>query len=373
MHELSNESRITSIDILRGMIIVVMGLDHVRDYFALAPFDPIDPTATTPPWFFTRWITHFCAPIFVFLAGLSAFIYGQRAGKKKLSRFLWTRGLWLIFIEFTLVHFGWTFDFQFFFLQVIWVIGWSMIILSLLIHLPKWFIAAFTFVIIAGHNLLDGIVINEYWWQLLHQPRWDPPVAVAYPLIPWPAVMSFGFLVGEFYLNDAQTRKRRLLLSGTLLIGLFILLRMLNIYGDANTWTTQQRGDVYTFLDVLDTTKYPPSLLYLCMTLGPAFILLVILEGLKGPIATFFQVFGRVPFFYYVMHIYVIHLLAIVYNGILYGEWRTWMFSGFPDDYTPSLVTAYVAWIGITIIMFFFCKWFNGIKKRYSYWWLKYL
>lgn len=373
MQPLQSTKRISSIDILRGAIIILMGLDHVRDFVAPTPFNPLDVTVTTPAWFLTRWITHFCAPVFVFLAGTSAFIYGHKVGKQELSKFLWSRGAWLIIIEFTLVHFGWTFDFSFFFVQVIWVIGWSMILLAFLIHTPQWFIVAFTFVIIAGHNLLDPMQLDEYWWQFLHEPRWRPPIAVAYPLIPWPAVMSFGYLTGKLYIYEDATRKRRLILTGTLLLILFIVLRVINVYGDEQPWNIQPRGFLYTLLDMLDTTKYPPSLQYLCMTLGPAIILLALLENSRGKMADFLQTFGRVPFFYYVMHLYVIHSLSILYHGLRYDEWRTWLFGQAPAGYKPNLLTAYLGWTILTIIMYFLCRWFAGIKKKYSYWWLKYL
>lgn len=373
MDQLPAIRRISSIDILRGIIIIIMGLDHVRDFVAPADFNPLDVSVTTPGWFFTRLVTHYCAPTFVFLAGVSAFIYGRKVSKPVLSRFLWTRGIWMIFIEFTFVHFGWTFDFDFFFVQVIWVIGWSMIILSLLIFTPKWFMVTFTSIMILGHNLLDPIQIQEYWWQCLHEPRWSPPVIVAYPLIPWPAVMSFGYLIGGFYIYENPVRKNKLLFTGFTLVALFIILRIINIYGDEQPWSVQARGTLYTLLDMLDTTKYPPSLQYLCMTLGPSIIMLTVLERLKGKTADFFQTFGRVPFFYYVLHLYAIHSLTIVYHGIRYHEWRTWSFGGAPEAYTPNLVTTYLAWIVLTVLMYFLCRWFGDVKKRYSYWWLKYL
>lgn len=373
MQQPTTIQRITSIDTLRGLVIVIMGLDHVRDFFSSTQFDPMNPTETTPLWFFTRWVTHYCAPTFVFLAGVSAFIYGTRVDKKTLSKFLLTRGLWLIFIEFTFVHFGWTFDFSFFFVQVIWVIGWSMIILGLLVYLPPMAIAIFTALLILGHNALDSIQTDQYFWKVLHQQYFGPPVSVVYPLIPWPAVMTLGYLVGQLYLLESSRRKTYLILSGTLIIIFFLFLRFLNGYGDSNHWQCQSRGVLYSLFDILDTTKYPPSLLYLCMTLGPSVIILGLLENRKCKASAFFQTFGRVPFFYYILHIYVIHLSALTYNGIRYGEWRTWLFGGAPENYTPSLIRCYVAWIFITMVMFLLCRWFNGIKNRHNYWWLKYL
>lgn len=377
MQGVSTNKRIESIDILRGVIIVLMALDHVRDFFATTAFAPEDVSLTTPAWFFTRWITHYCAPGFVFLAGVSAYIFGRKVSRSQLTRFLLSRGIWLIFIEFTFVHFGWTFSVtEFYFVQVIWTIGWCMIILSLLIHLPRWFMILFTVVLITGHNLLDGITINEYWWQFLHQPRWVPPLFVAYPLIPWPAVMTLGFLMGELYIYDKVRRIKYLIITGSTLIILFIVIRYVNTYGDPQPWTVQERGAVYTLLSFLNTTKYPPSLLYLCMTLGPIMIGLALLENLHGALARFFQVFGRVPFFFYILHLMTGHLLAVIYHGLRYADWRMWSFESpqaWPADYTPSLWTAYVAWVVVTGIMYVLCRWFGKIKQRYTYWWLKYL
>lgn len=211
--DLTSTPRIQSIDILRGIIIVIMALDHTRDFVAITPFQPEDISQTTPAWFFTRWITHFCAPTFVFLAGMSAFLYGQKVSKAELRKFLITRGFWLIFIELTVVRFGITFGFGVWILQVIWVIGWSMIILALFTYLPRAVMIAFTAIALLGHNLLDTVHIDSIWWSLFHEQRFTPfgPVflGVIYPLIPWPAVMMLGFLIGEIFLLQSEVRKKK--------------------------------------------------------------------------------------------------------------------------------------------------------------------
>jgi uncharacterized membrane protein len=374
-------SRIQSIDILRGIIIVIMALDHTRDFVAITPFAPEDISQTTPVWFFTRWITHFCAPTFVFLAGMSAFLYAQRLTKEELRRFLVTRGLWLIFIELTVVHFGILFELSSFMVQVIWVIGLSMIILALLTYLPRIVIIIFTGVVLAGHNLLDSTHIDAVWWYLFHEQNWFIPLGptsltVIYPLIPWPAVMSLGFLLGELFLKEPSTRDRQLILIGSLTILGFVVLRFTNVYGDMNTWSVSDRGMVYTVLDFLNTSKYPPSLLYLAMTLGPSILVLSQLEKWKGKIGEFFLTFGRVPFFFYIIHFYLIHITGVLITGIRYGDWRTLAFfdpKTWPSEYVPSIVLLYFVWAGIIVIMYFLCRWFVEVKKRRTEWWLKYL
>jgi uncharacterized membrane protein len=374
-------TRILSVDILRGIVIVIMGLDHVRDFVAPTLFLPEDITQTTPEWFVTRWITHFCAPVFVFLAGTSAFLYGQKVDKSTLRKFLWSRGIWLIFIELIVVHFAWTFDFNFWFLQVIWVIGVSMIILAFLTYLSRGFMIGFTLVLLLGHNALDGIQIDSFWWDLLHVQNWYIPfgntfLAIVYPIIPWPAVMTLGYLMGELFVQTESERKRKLVLYGSTTIVAFILLRLINMYGDMHPWSPSDRGAIYTFLDFFNTTKYPPSLLFLAMTLGPAVAFLPKLEKWTGAVGQFFLVFGRVPFFYYIMHLFVAHLMGIVFNGIVYDYWGVLTFANpnnWPENYSANLWMVYVCWIFLTIIMYFLCKWFMGVKKRRSEWWLKYL
>jgi uncharacterized membrane protein len=381
MQSLTQPSRIQSIDILRGIIIVIMALDHVRDFVAITPFAPEDISQTTPVWFFTRWITHFCAPTFVFLAGMSAFLYAQRVTKDQLRKFLVTRGLWLIFIELIVVTFGITFQLSSFILQVIWVIGLSMIILAGLTYLPRIIMIVFTVVLLVGHNLLDATHIDSIWWYLFHEQNWFIPlgptsVTLVYPLVPWPAVMSLGFLLGELFLKQPATRDRQLILIGSLTILGFVVLRFANVYGDMHPWSVSDRGVLYTFLDFLNTTKYPPSLLFLAMTLGLSILVLSQLEKWKGKIGEFFLIFGRVPFFFYIVHFYLIHVTGLLITGIAYGDWRTLAFHDpktWPAAYVPSVTLMYLVWIGVIAVMYFLCRWFVEIKKRRTEWWLKYL
>jgi uncharacterized membrane protein len=357
-----------------------MGLDHVRDFVSPIPLGSGDFTES-PDLFFTRWITHFCAPVFVFLAGTSAFLYGRKVSREVLRKFLWSRGVWLIFIELIVVHFAWTFDFNFWFVQVIWTIGVCMIILGIMIYTPRWFMIAFTTVMILGHNLLDNVHLNSLWWSLLHDQNWGYPIGntflmVVYPLIPWPAVMVLGYLVGEIFLEDEQSRNKKLQLYGMSTTIAFVLIRLINMYGDSNHWQSSDQGGLYTFIDFLDTTKYPPSLLFLAMTLGPAVMLLPRLERWKGWAMETLRTFGRVPFFYYVIHLFVGHILGIIYTGIVYDYWGILTFApskSWPENYNMNLVSAYVAWALLTLIMYFLCKWFSEVKKRRTEWWLKYL
>lgn len=378
--DLTSTPRIQSIDILRGIIMVIMALDHTRDFVAITSFQPEDISQTTPAWFFTRWITHFCAPTFVFLAGMSAFLYGQKVSKAELRKFLITRGLWLIFIELTVVRFGITFGFGFWILQVIWVIGWSMIILALFTYLPRTVMIAFTAIALLGHNLLDAVHFDSIWWSLFHEQKFTPfgPVflGIIYPLFPWPAIMMLGYLLGEIFLLQPGERKKKLVVIGAATIVFFILLRFINVYGDSNTWAPSDRGGVYTFLDFLNTSKYPPSLLFLAMTLGPSILVLSRIEKWRGKVAEFFLTFGRVPFFFYIIHFYLVHIMGIVINGLFYGIWKEFTFDDprtWPAEYKPSLLMAYVCWAIVIVITYFLCSWFVGVKKRRSEWWLKYL
>lgn len=376
----NTNQRVQSIDVLRGIIIVIMALDHVRDFVGPTAFVPEDPAVTSPAWFFTRWITHFCAPTFVFLAGMSAFLYGQKVEKSELRKFLITRGLWLLFIELTVVRLGITFSFSFWILQVIWVIGWSMIILALFTYLSRNVMIAFTAIVLLGHNLLDTVHIDSIWWKLLHEQSFLPIgntlLGIMYPLIPWPAVMTLGYLMGELYLKSADERKKKLALIGSSTIAAFILVRLINMYGDSNLWETSVRGGVYTVLDFLSTSKYPPSLLFLAMTLGASIFSLSRLENFRGKIADFFLTFGKVPFFFYIIHFYLAHAMGIIYNGLMFGVWKEFIFDDpktWPAAYHPNLITVYVMWMLLIAIMYFLCKWFVGVKKRRTEWWLKYL
>jgi uncharacterized membrane protein len=378
-------SRLDSIDLLRGVVMVLMALDHTRDFFGAGAMNPRD--VNDPALFLTRWVTHFCAPIFIFLAGISAFLHGSRGrSKRELSRFLFTRGAWLVLIELTVVVFGWTFNaaFDFFVLQVIWAIGWSMIALAWLIYLPRGVIATLAFVIIAGHNLLDGIEANRlrdfrWLWLLLHEPGFLSPVSgvkvfALYPLIPWIGVMAAGYAFGPVMLLRERQRRSWLLGSGVLLVGVFVGLRAVNVYGDPAPWLAQE-GWPARVLSFINCEKYPPSLLYLAMTLGPALVALGVFERARGKVSQWLIIFGRVPFLYYVAHIYLIHLLAVATAAAVGGD-LGWLFgdmSARPPNYGVNLPVVYALWLGIVLSLYPLCHWFAMLKQRRNDWWLSYL
>ncbi|HEV8429834.1 MAG TPA: heparan-alpha-glucosaminide N-acetyltransferase domain-containing protein [Pyrinomonadaceae bacterium] len=398
--------RIDSIDLLRGIVMVIMMLDHTRDFVhnAALAFDPTDLSRTNVALFITRWITHFCAPVFVFLAGTGAYLQWARGkSKKQLSRFLVTRGLWLIVLEVTIIKFGVTFslDYRFAgFLQVIWVIGVSMIVLAALIHLPRSVILAFGLLMIALHNLLDGIRVTGFrgptrpmpglgakLWILLHQPfdgfpvlGWPSPVAfVIYPLIPWIGVMACGYVFGALYRLHPQPRRRLLLIIGSSATLLFIILRAINLYGDPSEWAPQ-KNIVYTVLSFVNTTKYPPSLIFLLMTLGPAILALAFFESEapRGWIRNFFVTFGRVPLFFYLLQWYTAHLISLLLHFV-FGKPTSFLFQA-PLNFGPppegigfNLGVVYLSWIAGVLLLYPLCKWFAGVKQRRKDWWLSYL
>jgi uncharacterized membrane protein len=372
----SSSSRIASLDLLRGLVMVIMALDHVRDHFSNATYDPTNLLRTNPPLFFTRWITHFCAPVFILLTGTSAFLFlanGKTRGQ--LARFLAVRGVMLVIFELTVVSFAWTFQLsgEVFALQVIWALGWSMIALALLIFLPTWLIAVFGVVMCAGHNLLDGINVGTFpaWatWlvNILHVPR--PPVL--YPLIPWIGAMALGYVLGQVFLFEPPRRQRFLLILGFILTMLFILLRAINGYGDPAHWVPQ-RSAIFTLMSFLNTTKYPPSLLFLLMTLGPSLVLLALLEKASGWLANFFIRFGRVPLFYYVVHLYLIHILALLIGTASGYHVQDFLqpYFRFPDGYGFDLPTVYLVWLGLVLLLYPLCLWYGKRKKEYA--WLRY-
>ncbi len=398
--------RLDSIDFVRGLVMVIMALDHARDFFNLDArfFDPTDLTRTTPLLFLTRWITHFCAPTFVFLAGTGAYLWASRGRTPaQLSRFLVSRGIWLIVVELTLVTVGWTFNFTWSFigLQVIWVIGWSMIVLAALSRLPIRVVVAIGIILIAGHNLLDGIhprpllgggagagalpfgdgalgvapspdaTAWDWIWSFLHV--FNPPIA--YPLIPWVGVMAAGYAFGTLVKRPSDERRRLFLRLGLGLTAAFVVLRWINLYGDPAPWSAQP-DPVYTVLSFLNTSKYPPSLLYLLMTLGPAIALLGLVDRVSGPVVRFFVVFGRVPFLYYVVHLYLIHgltLLAAALTGQASpGELQVF-FLFYPKTFGFSLGVVYAIWVGVVLVLYPLCWWFARLKARRKDAWLSYV
>ena len=386
------KNRIESIDLLKGFVMVIMALDHVRDYFHCSAyvFDPTDPTQSTLPLFLTRFITHFCAPTFCFLAGTSAYMSGKRKTKNQLSIYLLQRGIWLVFVELFIVTFGWLFDFHFRLLntQVIWSLGISMMFLAGLIHLPRKYILLFSLVIIGGHNLFDKIHYPEnIIWSILHEPN-DFIInkylkfSVAFPIIPWVAVMSLGYYFGAFYDKsyDAQKRKKTFTLIGLVAISLFLVLRYTNLYGDLIPY--KDYGSISkNIISFFNPSKYPPSLLYLLMTLGVAFLLLANIEKLNGKIVNFFSTFGRVPFFYYILHLYTIHLSAIVMYKLTGFGWKNVLPAWGPDivpsymnGYGYSLWVVYAVWVGIILLVYPICLKFDKYKQAHKEkWWLSYL
>ncbi|MFN2480082.1 MAG: DUF1624 domain-containing protein [Pyrinomonadaceae bacterium] len=383
-------TRLDSVDLLRGLVMVIMALDHTRDFFHSGTplFDPTDLSQTTPALFFTRWITHFCAPVFVFLAGTGAFLSLSRGRTKKdLSRFLVTRGLWLIVLEWTLVRYAVTFDLNYGgggFVQVIWVTGWSMILLAALIHLPLRAVAAFGVLMILGHNLLDRFRAADFgawrWlWMILHEqgPVGSPPgfvLFVIYPLVPWVGVMAAGYAFGALLRLEEGRRRKILLGLGSALTLAFVVLRATNLYGDPRPWGQQPRGALYTFLSFLNCAKYPPSLLFLLMTLGPAIALLPLFERARGTLSRFFTVYGRVPLFYYLLHFYLLHVLAIIFAIARYGKQAATVFAGgLPPGYGYRLWVVYLVWIGVVLLLYFPCRWWARLKQRKRSAWLSYL
>ncbi|MCR8666112.1 heparan-alpha-glucosaminide N-acetyltransferase domain-containing protein [Aestuariibaculum sp. M13] len=387
-------NRIESIDILRGLVMIIMALDHTRDYFHYGAFfsDPTNLETTNPILFFTRFITHYCAPVFILLAGTSAFLFGSKKTKPELFKFLFTRGIWLIFLEIFLNNLLWKFDITYsvIILQVIWAIGLTMLILSFLIFLNTKLLLLIGSLIIAGHNALDNIVMqgnsfSSVLWYALHQQNGTAiggqVVVFAYPILPWLGVMILGFCLGQLYLPDFDTEKRKqwLLKIGLSATVLFFIIRGINIYGDLVPWSIQDTT-TKTILSFFKVTKYPPSLSYLLITLGPALLFLYAIESVKNKLTDFMIVFGRVPLFYYFLHIFVIHVLAIVGILIFGGDWKNMIITqaGFNNptlkDYGYSLLTVYLVWISIIILLYFPCKTYMIYKvKNKDKWWLSYL
>jgi len=372
---------------------ILMALDHVRDFFGAQGASPTDLSSTTVALFFTRWITNICAPVFFLLAGSGAYLSLRRKSKPELSRFLFTRGLWLLFLEVVVLRclaMQFNFDYRVTMLVVIWALGWAMIVLSALIYLPMPVITAFGIVMIAAHNLLDFIPVASFGcfvplWNVLHVPGllWSAHghvVFVAYPLIPWVGVMAAGYGLGRVVDWSPARRKNFLLWLGIGLTAAFIVLRAINLYGDPSRWSAQKSG-IFTVLSFLNTTKYTPSLLFLLMTLGPSLILLSILDGRPRRFLRPVLVFGRVPFFYYALHLVLIHLLAVVMCFIRYGQVH-WMFESpnlghYPITRPPgwglSLPATYLVWAFIVVALYPLCKWFAELKQSRREAWLSYL
>jgi uncharacterized membrane protein len=373
-----------SLDALRGLVMIIMALDHVRDFVHSQAmlFPPENLTRTTPILFFTRWITHFCAPVFMFAGGMGAFLWAQR--NTGLSRFLWTRGLWLIVLELTVMRLAFYFSFSPAYpvlLTVLWALGASMIALAVLSKLPLRVLGVLSILTIVLHNLLDGVKGGALW-TVLHRPGAIPIggtlVMVGYPLIPWIAVMAAGFCFGQIFLLTPEQRRRILVRTGAAMTIAFVVLRAINIYGDPSRWSPE----VYPVLSFLNCTKYPPSLDYLLMTLGPAMLCLAWFDGLTWRKENPLIVFGRVPLFYFVVHFFAAHAIASAAEGIRYGKFSL-MFEPmpnmggprelFPPDFGYDLWVVYVVWALLVIALYPLCRWYAGVKARRQDWWLSYL
>lgn len=390
---MSSGSRVASVDMLRGLVMVIMALDHTRDFVhsAAMSFPPEDLERTTAAIFFTRWITHFCAPAFMFCAGLGACFRLERGGSLAgLSRFLWTRGLWLIVLELSVVRLGFffNFDYDMVFLLVFWALGMCMIALALLVRLPHRALLIVSAGVIVLHNLADGIPAARFgplaWvWQVLHEQALlvrSPAVVVAYPLVPWIFVMAAGFCLGRVYQLPLERRRPLLIRLGCALTLAFLVLRGLNLYGDPRPWAAQGDG-VFTLLSFLNTTKYPPSLAFLLMTLGPAIAFLGWVEPVRASERHPLLVFGRVPLFYFVVHIPLIHAVAIALAWLRYGA-APFLFVPpptlgtprqlFPPDYGWNLWVVYAVTATVVLGLYPACLWFARLKQRRGDWWLSY-
>ncbi len=366
---------------------VLMALDHVRDFFTNVPFNPLDLSQTNPALFMTRWITHFCAPIFTFLAGTGAFLATTRGkSKAQLSWFLLTRGLWLALLEVTWIRcLGWNFNFDYHSVGVgtLWSIGWSMVVLSGLVFLPTRLVAAFGVAMIAIHNAFDWVKPESlgpfgWLWTVLHVSRELQPApgfhfSIGYPLVPWIGVVAAGYGFGPLLQREPSERRRWMLALGVGMTLLFVGLRWSNLYGNPIPWSPQKNW-LFTIFSFIDCHKYPPSLLYLLMTLGPAFIVLSILDRGTPRWLRPFLVFGRVPLFYYLLHLPLIHSLAVVVAWLRFGR-ADWLFGSntAPADNGFGLPIVYLVWIGLVLVLYPVCRWFVNVKYRRKDAWLSYL
>ena len=399
--------RISSVDLLRGLVMVIMLLDHTREFVHADAFvfSPTDLSKTNVALFFTRWITHLCAPTFVFLAGTSIYLQRLRGkSQSELARFLVTRGLWLIVLEFTVVRLAVFFnlDYSFFGVaEVIWVFGVSMIVMAAIIYLPVWAAGAIGVAMIALHNLFDGVTVSpatamagtpplDAWqtiWLFLHQPGFVPlldgasKLFVAYPLMPWVGVMAAGYALGAVYARESQRRRKTLYILGGAAIVLFVVIRAVNVYGDPSPWSVQA-SPVFTVLSFLNTTKYPASFLFLLMTLGPALLILAATDRVNGEnlIARILIVYGRVPLFYFILQMFVAHAFGVVL-GVLAGWDVGFLFTNFPfaaDVKAPQgfgfpLWVVYVAWIAGVVLLYPVCVWYGDLKRQRKHWVFSYL
>lgn len=386
-------SRIHNIDVLRGLVMIIMALDHTRDFIHLEALtgNPLDLQTTTPILYFTRWITHLCAPTFVFLSGTAAYMQSLRKSKTQLSGFLIKRGAWLILVEIIVVTFAITFDinYSFIILQVIWAIGISMVILGVMVRLPFYVILSVGVVIVAGHNVLDYYEASHkggfaWYYDMLHRQSVfnigsGRTLFNFYPFLPWVGVMLLGYCFGRFYLADVINRHRRTIILGASTLLFFVIARWLDVYGDPIKWS-EQKNPLYTFLSFINTQKYPPSLLFLAVTLGISFISLGIMGDVRNRLTRIVAVYGQVPLFYYIIHFFLIHLISAglyLARGHSFSEGLVGT-SGIPFKFVEpgegySLLVVYLVWVGVVAFLYPFCKWYAAYKATHRNWWLSYL
>lgn len=391
----STANRIASIDIMRGIVMIIMALDHARDFYHIDAglHDPMDLQNTTPFLYFTRFITHFCAPTFVLLAGTAVRISQQRKSMKEISWFLFTRGLWLIVLEVTVIRFSFFFNLYYdvIIFQVIWAIGFSMVLLAAIVRLPLKVIFALGAIITFGHDLLHGIALlpeSPYFllWSFTHQSgvvELAPghSAFVLYPFLPWFGILLMGYCMGDWFRAgfDAARRRKLLLCTGLAAVGVFLVLRGFNVYGDPVPWSSQ-KDSLHTLFSFLNVTKYPVSLQYTLITLGPVLVLLSLLERMNTPILKPFAIVGRVPLFYYVIHFYLLHLGALVLLMLRTGKGLSDIdfhfsagFGGLPPGEGYSLAVVYLAWLAVILILYPLCAWYYRYKNTRKHWWLSYL
>ena len=377
--------RVLAIDVVRGLAMLLMAIDHIREFWCPTPMRPEDVAQAPTLLFLARWITHFCAPTFVFLAGTSIFLYQQKqASRGRVSRFLLTRGLWLVGLELVIINFLLQWGYPRLVLEVIWALGWSMVLLAGAIWLPRWLLASLALAIIGGQHLLPavptttaaGVGLGLLYSGPFLVPVQPVPVLVAYSILQWAAVMAAGYVAGPWFVAPPARRQRWLRWAGGAALLLFVGLRATNWYGDPAPWSAQPRGAGYTLLSFLNVTKYPPSLLFLSLTLGGALLLLAGAGHLPGRLSRWLSTYGRVPLFYFVLHFALVSGGAYVWTRLAFGRAINLAFAevkDWPAGYEPSLLRLAAVWLAVVLLLYWPCRWYQGYKQRHAHWWLSYL
>lgn len=379
----SAKDRVKSIDMMRGLVMIIMALDHTREFWGTTSFSPEDLSQTSPALFLTRWITHLCAPTFVFLSGAGIYFYQQHKGsRERTSVFTLSRGLWLMIVEIVVMTFIVTHNFNFILLGVFWMIGCCMVLMAGLIWLPRKLLIMISVLFIAGHNLLPTLNPStpfEYGIGIFHNTPFfipKPPVLVTYTIIPWIGVMLAGYLVGAWFGYPPEKRNMLLRRSGFILFGLFLILRLINVYGDPSPYSIQDRGWIFTLLSFLNVTKYPPSLQFLSLTIGIGMLLISFLPNNRTRFSEVLMTYGRVPFFFFIMHFALISLASYLWTWVEFGTGFNLAFSTpdtRPSTYEPNFARVYIVWLLVILVTYFPCKWFGQYKKENRQWWLSYL